>query len=114
MHELAKRTLSKAGINLIGAMDGEAGLNIIRANRPSLILLDVYMPGREGWSILSEIKADPDLKEIPVCMVTQLNEQDYAQSLGANGYITKPIDREVFVTEILKLLDKTKSLINQF
>ena len=112
MHELAKRTLSKAGINLIGAMDGEAGLNIIRANRPSLILLDVYMPGREGWSILSEIKADPDLKEIPVCMVTQLNEQDYAQSLGANGYITKPIDREVFVTEILKLLD-TNEVSNQ-
>ena len=112
MHDLAKRTLRKAGIDLIGAMDGETGLNIIRANRPSLILLDVYMPGREGWSILSEIKADPDLKEIPVCMVTQLNEQDYAESLGANGYITKPIDRERFVTEILKLLN-TNEIANQ-
>ena len=63
------------------------------------------MPGRQGWSILSEIKADPDLKDIPVCMVTQLNEEDYAKSLGANGYFTKPIDRETFVTEVLKLLD---------
>ena len=105
MHDVAKRTLGKAGINVIGAMDGESGLNVIRENKPSLILLDVYMPGREGWSILSEIKADPELKDIPVCMVTQLNEQDYAKSLGANGYFTKPIDREVFVTEVLKLLD---------
>jgi len=112
MHDVAKRTLGKAGINVIGAMDGETGLNVIRENKPALILLDVYMPGREGWSILSEIKADPELKDIPVCMVTQLNEQDYAKSLGANGYFTKPIDREVFVTEVLKLLD-TKEGANQ-
>jgi CheY-like chemotaxis protein len=112
MHDMAKRTLGKAGINVIGAMDGETGLNVIRENKPALILLDVYMPGREGWSILSEIKADPELKDIPVCMVTQLNEQDYAKSLGANGYFTKPIDREVFVTEVLKLLD-TKEGANQ-
>ena len=105
MHDVAKRTLGKAGINVIGAMDGEKGLSVIRENKPALILLDVYMPGREGWSILTEIKADPELKDIPVCMVTQLNEEDYAKSLGANGYFTKPIERETFVKEVLKLLD---------
>ena len=62
-------------------MDGEKGLSVIRENKPALILLDVYMLGREGWSILTEIKADPELKDIPVCMVTQLNEEDYAKSL---------------------------------
>ena len=108
MHDVAKRTLGKAGINVIGAMDGETGLSVIRENKPALILLDVYMPGREGWSILSEIKADPELKDIPVCMVTQLNEEDYAKSLGANGYFTKPIERETFVREVLKLLDTSK------
>ena len=58
IHELVKRTLSKVNINLIGATDGERGLQIIRDKKPGLILLDVYMSGRDGWSILREIKTD--------------------------------------------------------
>ena len=83
VHEMVKRTLNKANINLIGATDGERGLQIIRERMPQLILLDVYMSGRDGWSILREVKSDPELHAIPVAMVTQLSEEKFAESLGA-------------------------------
>ena len=104
IHELVKRTLSKVNINLIGATDGERGLQIIRDKKPGLILLDVYMSGRDGWSILREIKTDDAIKDVPVAMVTQLSEEKFAESLGADGYFTKPIDRAVFVKEVSRLL----------
>lgn len=104
IHEVVKRTLKKADINLIGTTDGERGLQIIRDKKPGLILLDVYMSGRDGWSILREIKTDESIKDVPVAMVTQLSEEKFAESLGADGYFTKPIDRAVFVQEVHRLL----------
>ena len=109
IHELVKRTLSKVNINLIGATDGERGLQIIRDKKPGLILLDVYMSGRDGWSILREIKTDDAIKDVPVAMVTQLSEEKFAESLGADGYFTKPIDRAVFVKEVSRLLGSDAS-----
>ena len=109
IHELVKRTLNKVNINLIGTTDGERGLQIIRDKKPGLILLDVYMSGRDGWSILREIKTDETIKDVPVAMVTQLSEEKFAESLGADGYFTKPIDRAVFVKEVSRLLGSDAS-----
>ena len=109
IHEVVKRTLNKANINLIGTTDGERGLQIIRDKKPGLILLDVYMSGRDGWSILREIKTDEEIKDVPVAMVTQLSEEKFAESLGADGYFTKPIDRAVFVQEVNRLLGSEAS-----
>ena len=104
MHDVVKRTLSKSGVTMLGATNGEHGLEIVRESKPKLILLDVYMSGRDGWSILREVKSDPELKDIPVVMVTQLSEERFAKSLGADGYFTKPIDRKRFVEEISSIL----------
>ena len=104
MHDVVKRTLSKSGVTMLGATNGERGLEIVRESKPKLILLDVYMSGRDGWSILREVKSDPELKDIPVVMVTQLSEERFAKSLGADGYFTKPIDRKRFVEEISRIL----------
>ena len=104
MHDVVRRTLSKSGVTMVGATNGERGLEIVRESKPKLILLDVYMSGRDGWSILREVKSDPELKDIPVVMVTQLSEERFAKSLGADGYFTKPIDRKRFVEEISRIL----------
>ena len=104
MHDVVKRTLAKSGVTMVGATNGERGLEIVRESKPKLILLDVYMSGRDGWSILREVKSDPELKDIPVVMVTQLSEERFAKSLGADGYFTKPIDRKRFVEEISRIL----------
>ena len=104
MHDLIRRTIVKAGMRLIGATDGEQGLKMIRELKPKLILLDVLMPGRDGWSILKECKSDEDLKDIPVVMVSQMSQDKLASSLGADDYLTKPIDRAKFLKTVSKLI----------
>ena len=108
MHDLIKRTISKLNLTLLGATNSEKGMELIREVKPKLILLDVLMPGRDGWSLLKECKTDSQLKNIPVIMISQLNQSNLAASLGANDYLTKPIDRTLFINIIKKYLG-TKS-----
>ena len=114
MHDLIRRTIVKAGMRLIGATDGEQGLKMIREVKPKLILLDVLMPGRDGWSILKECKTDEEIKNIPVVMVSQMSQEKLASSLGADDYLTKPIDRAKFLRTVSSLIcadDKNKSIL---
>ena len=114
MHDLIRRTIVKAGMRLIGATDGEQGLKMIREVKPKLILLDVLMPGRDGWSILKECKTDEEIKNIPVVMVSQMSQEKLASSLGADDYLTKPIDRAKFLKTVSSLIgadDKNKTIL---
>ena len=104
MHDLIRRTLSKIGLKLVGAVDSEKGMQIVREMKPKLLLLDVLMPGRDGWSILKECKSDPELKEMPVVMVSQLSQDVLSQSLGADDYLTKPINRDLFLETVSRLI----------
>ena len=104
MHDLIKRTISKLNLTLLGATNSEKGMELIREVKPKLILLDVLMPGRDGWSLLKECKTDKELKDIPVIMISQLNQSNLASSLGANDYLTKPIDRTHFINTIKRVL----------
>ncbi|MDC0054845.1 response regulator [Pseudomonadota bacterium] len=104
MHDLIKRTISKLNLTLLGATNSEKGMELIREVKPKLILLDVLMPGRDGWSLLKECKTDKDLKNIPVIMISQLNQSNLASSLGANDYLTKPIDRTHFINTLKRIL----------
>ena len=104
MHDLIKRTISKLNLTLLGATNSEKGMELIREVKPKLILLDVLMPGRDGWSLLKECKTDNELKSIPVIMISQLNQSNLASSLGANDYLTKPIDRTHFINTIKRVL----------
>ncbi len=107
MHDLIRRTLSKIGLKLVGAVDSEKGMQIVREMKPKLLLLDVLMPGRDGWSILKECKSDPELKEMPVVMVSQLSQDVLSQSLGADDYLTKPINRDLFLETVSKHISLT-------
>ena len=88
---LMTRFLQKEGFHVRTAIDGEEGLQLARDLRPRAILLDVMMPGLDGWSVLSTLKADPDLVDIPVVMVTFLDQRGLAASLGAADYVLKPV-----------------------
>ena len=89
--ELTARFLEREGFAARTAQDGRAGLALARTLRPRAILLDVAMPGMDGWSVLARLKADPALAAIPVVMVTFLAERGLASSLGAAGYVSKPV-----------------------
>tara|TARA_B110000116_G_C16735296_1_gene535713 strand:- start:246 stop:1397 length:1152 start_codon:yes stop_codon:yes gene_type:complete len=107
MHDLIRRTLSKIGLRLVGATDSEKGMQIVREMKPKLLLLDVLMPGRDGWSILKECKSDPELSDMPVVMVSQLSQDVLAESLGADDYLTKPIDRGLFLETVTRLMGES-------
>ena len=109
MHELIRRTVTKIGLTLVGATDGEKGMQIVREVKPKLLLLDVLMPGRDGWSILKECKTDPDLKDMSIIMVSQMEQDKLSKSLGADDYMTKPINRELFLERVKNLMTRSTS-----
>ena len=92
LHLLSK-ALIREGYNVIEARTGKQALDQARAHRPAAITLDVLMPHMDGWSVLAALKADPELREIPVIMITVLKERGLAFSLGASDFMTKPVDR---------------------
>tara|TARA_Y100001001_G_scaffold157628_1_gene176052 strand:+ start:9 stop:1295 length:1287 start_codon:yes stop_codon:yes gene_type:complete len=101
VHDLMKRSLSREGFHVLSALDGEEGLRLAKAHHPQVITLDVMMPGVDGWAVLSSLKSDPELADIPVIMVTIIDEKNLGYSLGASEYLTKPIDRD----RLLAVLD---------
>jgi len=92
--ELLTDRLKAEGFSVVSASGGLEGLKLAKELRPSVITLDVLMPDLDGWSVLAALRQDSELAEIPVIMVTILDQQRRAVALGAAGYLTKPIDRE--------------------
>ena len=88
---LMTKFLHREGFKVRTAGDGETGLALARELKPRAILLDVMMPGIDGWSVLSALKADVDLDAIPVIMVTFVEQRALAASLGAADYVMKPV-----------------------
>jgi CheY-like chemotaxis protein len=94
--DLMTRFLSREGYGSASAADGHTGLQLARSLHPRAILLDVTMPGLDGWSVLSALKADPAVAAVPVVMVTFVDERGLAASLGAADYVMKPVRWERF------------------
>jgi adenylate cyclase len=92
--ELLGKTLEKEGYRVIAALRGADALTLARQHQPQAITLDVLMPKMDGWSALKELKADVALRDIPVIMVSNLNERGMAIPLGAADYLTKPVDKQ--------------------
>jgi signal transduction histidine kinase/DNA-binding response OmpR family regulator/HAMP domain-containing protein len=91
---LLTKTLEKEGYRVIAAGNGVDALALARRHKPRAITLDVLMPQLDGWGALKALKADASLRDIPVIMVTVLNERGMAIPLGAADFVTKPIDRQ--------------------
>ena len=92
--DLLARSLAREGYLAAAAASGDEGLRLARDLRPHLIILDVLMPGMDGWSVLAALKADAELCSIPVVVISMMEQQDTAYVLGAVDYIVKPLSRE--------------------
>ena len=103
-HDVVKRAIKKEGHTVFSCFDGDEGIEQARKVEPKLILLDVLMPGRDGWSVLKELKKDKKLKNIPVVITSVLNEESLASSLGADDYMKKPIDRAFFLNIVKRYI----------
>ena len=99
--DLMHRYLSKEGFTVHTAIGGVDGLRLARQLLPAAITLDVMMPDMDGWSVLSALKADIALRDIPVIMLTMVDDPVRGFTLGASDYATKPVDRRR-LSQILK------------
>ncbi len=93
---------------ILAALDGEAGLELIKKEKPDLILLDLILPKKDGFTVLKEMKEDENLKDIPVIVLTNLEgmgDVEKAMSLGATTYLVKAnYELDDVVTKIKKTL----------
>ncbi|HET6938187.1 MAG TPA: GAF domain-containing protein [Nocardioides sp.] len=92
--DLLTAYLSGAAITVVAARDGQSGLQIVRRRLPSAVLLDIRMPGIDGWAVLRALKEDPVTSPIPVIVVSIVDERSRGAALGAAGYLVKPVSRD--------------------
>jgi signal transduction histidine kinase/DNA-binding response OmpR family regulator len=102
VRELMQRFLAREGFRVVTATGGEEGLRLARELAPDAITLDVMMPGMDGWAVLSALKSDPEVADIPVIMLTMVDDRNLGYALGAADYLTKPVDRERLVAVLQK------------
>ncbi|HEY91750.1 MAG TPA: response regulator [Dehalococcoidia bacterium] len=115
--ESIKTVLDAAPYDVSVAYQGEEGLQKARDEHPDLILLDVIMPVKDGFTTAEQLKKDPELAEIPVLMLTafgsQVSETSIPRSRGytleAEGYIEKPVNPQNLLAEVAKALKKARS-----
>ena len=103
--EVLARMLAREGYTAALASDGSAGVRLAREMLPELILLDVMMPTVDGWAVLRELKADPQLAAIRVVIISVTDDRQLGASLGALDQLVKPVDRQVLAPLLHKYLD---------
>jgi two-component system cell cycle response regulator DivK len=95
--------LEKHGYEVLTAPDGPSGIALTAQTRPALILLDIQLPGMDGYAVARALREDPSLASIPIIAVTSyamLGDRERALASGCDGYIEKPIDPDTFVSQI--------------
>ncbi|WP_271252109.1 response regulator [Pseudanabaena sp. Chao 1811] len=105
--DMLARRLHRKDFNLSMASDGRAALSMVQVNRYDLILLDIMMPEVDGYAVLRYLKQDPSLRNIPVIIISALEEMDsvmQCMEIGADDYLTKPFDPEMLKSAINRCL----------
>jgi signal transduction histidine kinase/DNA-binding response OmpR family regulator len=93
VREVTERYLTREGFSVVTAAGGREGLRLARELRPAAITLDVMMPDLDGWTVLAALKGDPELADIPIVLMTIIDEKNRGYALGATDYLLKPVDR---------------------
>lgn len=104
---LATFLLEQHGHQVIPAESGPLGIKLASQVCPDLILLDIQLPGMDGYAVTRALKSDPKLKSIPIVAVTScamIGDRERVFAAGAQGYLEKPIDPETFVTDVERFL----------
>lgn len=109
IQQLLEVNLQMEGYGVAVATDGDEALTTIREMRPACVLLDVMMPGMDGWEVCRQLREDPELDDIPIVFLSARARQDdvdRGEQVGADAYITKPFDP----IELIELIDRLVGL----
>ncbi len=107
--EILTLYLAQGGYRIAHAYNGDETLRRMREVKPFTVLLDVMLPGKDGWEVLQEIKSDPELKEVPVIICSARDNKELGFALGASDYLVKPVDKK----SLLMKLDELSSCVNK-
>ena len=105
--DMLSRRLERKGYQLLMAEDGQAGVELVRREKPDLVLMDLSLPVMDGWAAIRELKADPEVQGIPVIALTahaMSGDEEKARAAGSDDYDTKPV-------ELPRLLSKIEALL---
>jgi CheY-like chemotaxis protein len=105
---LLREFLEGAGWHVRAASDGETGLAAAREHVPDAVVLDVLLPGIDGWDVLRTLKGDPRTRDVPVLMLTVVDEREVGLALGAADYLVKPVDRAALLARLASYTFTTK------
>jgi signal transduction histidine kinase/DNA-binding response OmpR family regulator len=100
--DLLRVYLEAAGARVISARDGEEGLDTVRSLNPAGVVLDILLPGIDGWEVLARLKADPGTAAIPVIVVSMLDERGRGFALGAAEYLVKPVGKDQLMAALYR------------
>lgn len=113
--EMVTLYLVSGGYRVAHARNGDEAIKRTRELRPFAVLLDVMLPGKDGWEVLQELKSDPEVKDIPVVIFSIIDNKDLGFALGASDYLVKPVDKATVLKKLEELslaTKKGKRLIN--
>src|SRR6185436_7229195 len=109
IRSLLQQELSEGGYLIDEATNGKEALERIRKNRPDLVILDVMMPEMNGFDVAAVLKNDPNTMDIPIIVLSIVQDKTRGYRIGVDRYLTKPIDTNLLFTEIGDLLEQGKS-----
>ncbi len=104
---LATFLLDQRGFEVTHAPDGPKGIELAASVQPALILLDIQLPGMDGYAVARALRANPTLQAVPIVAVTSyamVGDREKVMAAGCNGYLEKPINPETFVNDIERFL----------
>ena len=105
--DMLSRRLQRRGYEVVTAVDGESGLTMTKAEMPALVLMDMSLPGLDGWEATRQLKADPTTRAIPVIALTahaMAGDREKALAVGCDDFDIKPIDLDRLLGKIEALL----------
>jgi len=111
IRDFACRVLELEGYCAIQAVDGDKGMRLVRQVRPSLLLLDLRLPGGDGWTVLEQIKSEAGLSAIPVIVFTasaRESQREKALSMGAADYLVKPLSAASLKEAVAQVLGQKR------
>ena len=105
--ELVRTVLEKSGYDVVEACDGVEAVRFAREHQPDLIILDLHMPGLDGFGVIEELRRDPQFSATPIVALTasaMQGDREHAMSVGFTGYVTKPIRLTALREEVERML----------
>ncbi|MFC1934500.1 two-component system response regulator [Chloroflexota bacterium] len=111
VRNFTSRVLELEGYHVLQAENSEQGMRLVRESQVSLVLLDLRLPGRDGWAVLEQIKSTPELSAIPVIVFTasaEVSQRERALSMGAADYLVKPLSAARLRKAVVRVLHRKR------